>query len=266
MILVTGASGFVGSTVLKFCRDTVACPSLQNLSEYQVHRLVEESGADVIIHTAAISDTGFCQSHPDASYQANVRLPLWLANAAKGRKLICFSSDQVYNGSPEDGPYTEVQAHPSSVYASHKLEMEERVLGLSPDAVMLRAEWMYDMYFKKSNFFMNLIQTTDSVLVSPKQYRGLTYVREVAENMERVIGLPGGIYNFGSETTQSVYQVTQFFTLSLGKNLSVEEGPPRHHLWMNCEKARKYGITFSSVEEGLLRCARDHGLLSSQDL
>ncbi|MBQ2750230.1 MAG: dTDP-4-dehydrorhamnose reductase, partial [Clostridia bacterium] len=73
-------------------------------------------------------------------------------------------------------------------------------------------------------------------------------------------------YNFGSETTHSVYQITQSFIVALGKNLSAEEGPPRHNLWMNCEKARKYGITFSSVEEGLLRCARDHGLLPTQDL
>ena len=264
MILVTGASGFVGGTVMKFCRNTIACPSLQNLSEYQVQQLVEESGADVVLHTAAISDTGFCQAHPDASYRANVQLPLWLANAVKGRKLICFSSDQVYNGSPEEGPYTEDMAQPGSVYAAHKLEMEERVLDLCPDAVMLRAEWMYDLYDKKPNFFMNLLQTTAPDMVAPKQYRGVTYVREVAENMERLCSLPGGAYNFGSETTHSVCQITRAFLTSLGKNVSVEEGSPRHNLWMNCEKAQKYGITFSSVEDGLLRCARDHHLLPTK--
>ena len=29
---------------------------------------------------------------------------------------------------------------------------------------------------------------------------------------------------------------------------------------MNCDKIKKYGITFSSVEDGLKRCAQDYGL------
>ena len=57
----------------------------------------------------------------------------------------------------EDGPYLEERVKPGNLYAEHKLEMEERVLGIDPDAVMLRAEWMYDYYLKKSNYFMNII-------------------------------------------------------------------------------------------------------------
>jgi len=30
---------------------------------------------------------------------------------------------------------------------------------------------------------------------------------------------------------------------------------------MNCEKARKHGVVFRSVEEGLKACAQDYGLL-----
>ena len=33
------------------------------------------------------------EKDPGASYEANVRLPLFLAKAAKEQKLICFSSD-----------------------------------------------------------------------------------------------------------------------------------------------------------------------------
>jgi hypothetical protein len=36
MILVTGATGFVGEKILKVCKDTVACPSLKNATEDQV--------------------------------------------------------------------------------------------------------------------------------------------------------------------------------------------------------------------------------------
>lgn len=258
MILVTGATGFVGRKILELCPDAVACPSLRNLSEEDVRRLIGESGADVIIHTAAISDTGFCQAHPEDSCIANVQLPLFLAKAAGQAKLICFSSDQVYTGVDEAGPYTEDMAKPANVYGAHKLEMEHRVLDIAPDAVMLRAEWMYDRYLKKPNYFMNILNARDSVCFSSRQFRGITYVKEVAENMENVIRLPGGSYNFGSETSQSMYDITREFLALIGKTISLEDAPPRHNLWMDCETARRFGVDFRSVEEGLRQCAEDH--------
>lgn len=105
---------------------------------------------------------------------------------------------------------------------------------------------------------MNILNAKDSLAFSSRQYRGITYVKEVAENIENVIRLPGGAYNFGSETTKSMYEITREFLDAIGKDIKLEDAPPRHNLWMNCEKARKFGVTFSSVEQGLLRCAEDH--------
>ena len=261
MILVTGASGFVGNKILQLCSNTIACPSLRGKSEEEIRRIVEESGADTIIHTAAVSDIGACQADPEASYIANVQLPVYLARAAQNRKLICFSSDQVYSGRSDEGPYTEDRVMPANLYARQKLEMEQRVLELAPDAVMLRAQWMYDYYLKKSNYFMNILQASDSLAFSSRQFRGVTYVKTVAENMEKVIRLPGGAYNFGSETTKSMYAITEEFLALIGKNIPLTDAPARHNLWTNCEKARKLGVTFPSVEDGLKACARDYNLL-----
>lgn len=261
MILVTGANGFVGHKIMQLCKNTIPCPSLRGVSEESMKRIVVESGVDTIIHTAAISDIGVCQTNPDASYIANVQIPVYLAKAANHVKLICFSSDQVYSGLDEEGPYTEDTAKPNNIYAEHKLEMEQRVLDIAPDTVMLRAEWMYDYYLRKTNYFMNIINAKDSVCFSSHQYRGITYVKEVAQNMETVIKLPGGVYNFGSETAKSMYKITEAFLALIGKNIRLEDAPPRHNLWMNCDKARKLGVAFQSVENGLKNCAEDYGLL-----
>ena len=260
MILVTGASGFVGNKIMQMCNDTVACPSLRGMTEDGIKRLVEESGADTIIHTAAISDIGVCQADPEASYLANVQIPIWLAKAAKNAKLICFSSDQVYGGLEEEGPYTEDRVKPKNIYAEHKLEMEQRILDFKSEAVMLRAEWMYDYYTKKPNYLTNILNAKESVSFSSCQYRGITYVKEVAENMENVSCLPGGVYNFGSETAKSMYEITKEFLEILGKDIKVEDTLARYNLWMNCEKAGKYGVKFSSVEDGLKKCAEDYNL------
>lgn len=261
MILVTGANGFVGHKIMEMCNGTVAAPSLRGAAQEEIHRIIAESDADVIIHTAAISDTGACQADPDASYYANVQIPLFIAEAAKDRKLICFSSDQVYSGCDEEGPYSEDMAKPGNVYAGQKLEMEQSVLEIAPNAVMLRAEWMYDYYLKKSNYFMNMIQAKESVSFSSGQFRGITYLKEVVENMEKVISLPGGIYNFGSETTKSMYDITKEFMELSGKKVRVEDGPARHNLWMNCDKAKKHGVKFSLVMDGLTRCLLDYKLI-----
>lgn len=257
-ILVTGAGGFVGHKLMETFEDAAAAPSLRNASEEEVRRVVEESGADAVIHTAAISDIGTCARNPEASYHANVLLPVFLAKACGNRKLICFSSDQVYSACAGEGPYREETVRPGNLYAEEKLEMEQRVLAIQPEAVLLRAEWMYDWYEQRSNYFMTILQAEKTVAFSSRQYRGVTYLREVTENMERVIGLPGGVYNFGSETDQSMAKITRAFADYIGKDIQVIEGPEKHNLWMDCSKARKYGVVFSDVLDGLKRCADDY--------
>lgn len=261
MILITGAAGFVGRRLMETVPGAVAAPSLRNASQEDVRRIVEESGAEAIVHTAAISDIGACQADPEASYRANVQLPLWLAKAAGNRKLICFSSDQVYSGSKEAGPYSEEMTAPGNVYACHKLEMEQRVLEILPEAVMLRAEWMYDLRAPKPNYLLNVLRAEGTVAFSSRQYRGVTYLGEVAEAMDRVLALPGGAYNFGSETTLSMQELTKRLAALLGKPLAVEDAPPRHNLWMDCGKAARYGVVFSDVLTGLTKCLQEYGLL-----
>lgn len=143
--------------------------------------------------------------------------------------------------------------------------MEQRVLDIVPEAVMLRAEWMYDYYLKKPNYFMNMINATGAVSFSSRQYRGITYVKEVAENMENVIKLPGGVYNFGSETTKSMYEISRDFLALIrtaGKDsVTVEDCAPRHNLWMNCGKAKEHGVVFRTVEDALKACAEDYWIL-----
>lgn len=260
MILVTGAGGFVGGKIIQMRSDAIACPSLRGLDGEDIERIITSYDIDAVIHTAAISDVSACQKDPDASYTANVMLPVHLANAVKDTniKLVCFSSDQVYTGAKEVGPYTEDMACPANVYASHKLEMEQRVLDIAPVAVLLRAEWMYDYYLKKPNYFMNIINAQSPLRFSSAGYRGLTYVKEVVDNMDGVMRLPGGVYNFGSETTKSIYEITREFLGVLGKDIPLEDVPAGHNLWINCAKARQYGVDFSSVENGLKRCAEDY--------
>jgi dTDP-4-dehydrorhamnose reductase len=109
---------------------------------------------------------------------------------------------------------------------------------------------------------MNIINAGEFIAVSPTQYRGITYVKEVADNMEKVARMSGGIYNFGSETDMSMYEITREFVSLLGKNTKVEKDESaRPNLWMKCDKTRLYGVNFSSVTDALKQCAKDYSYI-----
>ena len=55
MILVTGASGFVGGRLIKDLKNVIPCPTLRGLLEDDIKRIIDKNEIDTIIHTAAIS-------------------------------------------------------------------------------------------------------------------------------------------------------------------------------------------------------------------
>ena len=260
--LITGPRGFVGARVMEaFGAEAVAAPSLRTMEEEDIRRLVGQTEPDVIVHTAAMSDIGACARDPEGSYRANVLLPVWLA--ATGVKLVAFSTDQVYSGCTGPGPYREEETEPANLYAKHKLEMEQRTLDSHPETVLLRATWMYDMPMygveNRGNFLVNMLWKRE-MAVSFAQRRAVTYVREVAELTRQAAGLPGGVYNFGSENDLPFGEVARWLAETLQLRVTLRDAGPQHALWMKCDKLRGQGIRFRSTVDGLKQCIADYHL------
>ena len=267
-ILLTGANGFVGQRI-RARMPVIAAPSLRGAAEDDIRRIIDAAQPDVIIHAAAISDIGACEQNPDASWHANVLVPQWIARAAGNARQIYFSSDQVYSGATHRGPYREEDVAPANTYARHKLAMEEAVLAAAPQAILLRATWMYDMPIygaaNRGNFLMNLLHAAsagEQVAFSSGQVRGITYVREVADKVQEIIDgdIPGGVYNFGSENTLDMLETARRCADILGLHLEIADAAPRHDLNMDCSKLARHGVAFSDTVDGLRRCKADYGL------
>lgn len=274
MILITGSSGFLGSRLAVYLakRYDLLLPTHSELNvsrEDTVLAYMEEHRPKVVIHCAALSNTWYCEQYPEESHRVNVQGTVKMAKACKriGAKFIFMSSDQVYNGTIASGPLREdCLLQPVNVYGRHKLEAEQRALLNLHESVGLRLTWMYDMPDSKmklnSNILVNLQKASreGSVInVATHEYRGVTDVWEVVRNIEKVLNLPGGVYNFGSGNSLDSYslfvETARLMGLGSAKDWIIPDYSrfceQTRNLSMDCSLIGKYGIYFNDSIRGL---------------
>ena len=278
-IMITGSSGFLGCRLAYYFREKyeLLLPSHSELNicrEEAVKAYLEEHRPDVVIHCAALSNTWYCEQHPEESHRVNVQGTVRLAKACKltGAKLVFMSSDQVYNGTPILGLLPEdTMLQPVNVYGRHKLEAEQRARWNLPEAVGLRLTWMYDLPESKmklnSNILVNLRKAYDegtTIKAATHEYRGVTYVWEVVKNLEKAIALPGGIYNFGCPNSLNSHALFQEAAVLMGIShpspwiLPDTErfAEQERNLTMDCARIKAQGIHFPDSLAGIQAALR----------
>lgn len=276
-ILLTGKSGFLGARIFDYykSRYNIIAPLHKNMditNKADCVDFVLACKPDFIIHTTAISDTGYCQNNPEESYRVNVVGPVNLAKAcvhAKS-KLVFMSSDQVYSGSNHLSPNREIDtAAPENIYGQHKLEAEQQISAVLGDAVCLRLTWMFDLPTEnldvKRNFLTNIlntIQQKSSIRLSDNEHRSVTYVKEVVENISKILTLPSGIYNAGSENELTTYMLGRKVYELLNEAGTVDEYLTSSDYFRNLsicnDKISGYGVLFSKSLDGMKRCLSEH--------
>lgn len=273
-LLITGSSGFLGSRLALYYKDKyeLLLPTHSQLNvsrEEAVMAYMEQFQPDIVLHCAALSNTWYCEQHPDESHRVNVQGTVKIAKACKhiGAKLVFMSSDQVYNGTPVSGPLKEQDVfQPVNVYGRHKLEAEQRALRNNPMSVALRLTWMYDVPSSpmklNSNILVNIQKALDegtTIKAATHEYRGVTNVWEVVRNMEQTLELPGGIYNYGSGNHIDSYTLFLKVVNIMGAKepstfiLPDEErfSEQTRNLTMDCSLINNFGIRFNDSVEGI---------------
>ena len=273
-LLITGSSGFLGSRLALYYKDKyeLLLPTHSELNvsrEEAVMAYMEQFQPDIVLHCAALSNTWYCEQHPDESHRVNVQGTVKIAKACKhiGAKLVFMSSDQVYNGTPVSGPLKEQDVfQPVNVYGRHKLEAEQRALRNNPMSVALRLTWMYDVPSSpmklNSNILVNIqkaLYEGTTIKAATHEYRGVTNVWEVVRNMEQTLELPGGIYNYGSGNHIDSYTLFLKVANIMGAKepstfiLPDEErfSEQTRNLTMDCSQINNFGIRFNDSVEGI---------------
>lgn len=111
----------------------------------QVDKVVSESYPEWIVLSAAYTDVDGCETNPTLAAAVNTHGALNVAKAASnGRaKLLFVSTDYVFDGT-KNSPYeSDDPRHPINVYGMSKADAEEKILGILPDACIVRTSWLF---------------------------------------------------------------------------------------------------------------------------
>jgi dTDP-4-dehydrorhamnose reductase len=154
-LLITGAQGFVAGSMLAQAGNEwemhavsrAAAPAqvqihwhvCDPLAQGAVASLFSRVRPAVVIHTAAVADIDFCQTHPELAHAVNVEFTRTIATSCReiGSRLVLCSTDTVFDG--EQAPYQEDAAPgPLNVYAETKVAAERIVADLGAQAVIAR--------------------------------------------------------------------------------------------------------------------------------
>lgn len=120
--------------------------------------LIERVAPDVVVNAAAYTAVDRAESDRDAAFRANAEAPARLAAAcaARGARLIHYSTDYVFDGRGTR-PYREDDpTAPAGVYGASKRAGEEAIAATGADHLILRTAWVYAAHGR--NFLRTMLR------------------------------------------------------------------------------------------------------------
>ncbi len=236
--LVTGASGSLGwvlsrmlagrLTVIAAYHTHASYPERTrgvrlNLGDTDALRsLLETHRPRTVFHLAGVTNPDRCERDPDTARRVNLEatreLALWAA--ASGAKLVFASTDLVFDG--EKGNYSEEDpAVPLSVYGKTKLEAEDAVLEVCPDAAVIRGSLFYGVSGPAGRTFLSSVlealSTGASIRLFIDQRRNPVLLEDLAGAMIKVADLDlAGLYHVAGGEVMTRYEFGKMVCMAFG--------------------------------------------------
>ncbi|WP_160677255.1 NAD(P)-dependent oxidoreductase [Clostridium sp. C8-1-8] len=280
-ILLTGGNGFFGTRLADYYSERYKViitdkEDLDIVNDEEVLRAFQEIKPDYVIHAAAIAVTDFCDKNPEIAYKINVQGAVNVAKACKdvGAKMVFISSEQVFNGNSNRGPFSEENIPvPNTIYGENKLEAEKLIKDILEEVWILRFTWQFGLPQRGFNMASNILWDTMTAIMKGErikaptnEFRGMTYVYELIEQFDKIFEIPYDTYHVGSQNDLSRYEVVKFIIKQLGLDYRMDEllqadidkysDSPRD-IRLDTSKIAEYGIKFDTTEKGIIRCLNE---------
>jgi dTDP-4-dehydrorhamnose reductase len=220
-ILVTGSNGQLGNEINKRTAafpnwGFVFCDASQlDITDIEaVSAFISNNKITAIINCAAYTAVDKAEDDTELCYAVNVTgaKNLALAAAEFNCRYIHTSTDFVFDGKTHL-PYREAEVpKPTSVYGKTKLEGEQEVLKLLPEAIVVRTAWLYSVHggnFVKT--MQRLGNERDQLGVIFDQVGTPTWAGDLAATILTVLealekgGTQKGVYHYSNEGLASWY-------------------------------------------------------------
>jgi len=236
MILITGASGMVGSTLTPILRSKgmkfvatdidLSLPGVSYLDVRdfdEVEKTIAKFAPSNLIHLAAETDVDKCEANPNHAYETNT---LGVQNVAVSCNrlqipITYVSTAGVFNGKKNE-PYNEFDTpDPVNAYGRSKYQGELLVRALVSRHFIVRAGWMVGGRERDKKFVAKIVkQLRDgkTTIYGVKDKLGTpTYAKDFCEHILRLIETPyWGTYHIGCKGTGTRFDVAAHIVKTLG--------------------------------------------------
>lgn len=290
-LLITGISGFLGYHLVHLAMQNFEVYGLYNSKPFhlpsakslkcdignyiELGDIVEDIEPDVIIHTAALADAGFCQQYSKKSFEINVEATENIAGICADLMIpfVFTSTDLVFDG--KKGMYNETDPpNPLNTYGEHKVIAEEKALKIYPGAAIFRLPLMFGSFIPhKETYLQNFVAAVEEgkpQKLFTDEYRSICGARSIAQGILQLYDYNEGILHLGGPEKVSRFEygekICKTFKLdkeylipSLQKDVTTGTARPAD-VSMDISKARGLGYNPLSVKDELLLIAGEQYL------
>lgn len=199
-LLVTGAAGMLGGRVVADAANRgwevtgVDLPDGDLTDPQQAQALVAAARPDAIIHCAAWTDVDGAEEREPDALRVNGDASANVAAAAEsvGARIVCVSTDYVFDGTLRDRPYVESdEPAPTGAYGRTKRAGELAVIERCENHAIARTAWLFGAGGK--NFcetMLGLAGSRDEVAVVTDQIGSPTWTGHLSPALLDLAVLP----------------------------------------------------------------------------
>jgi dTDP-4-dehydrorhamnose reductase len=283
-ILVTGAKGQLGSELEVISKsihslhfEFVDIDEVDLTRDDSIRSYFADRRFDFLVNTAAYTNVDHAEEEPLQAIAVNAHAVAILAQICRDRRIrmIQLSTDYVFDGK-SNNPIDESEVpNPLSVYGRSKLEGENFVRSVLPDAYIIRTSWLY------SSFGKNFVKTIDRLArerpyldVIADQAGSPTYARDLGYALVSILEAiqkgrvdKPGIYHYANEGITSWYDlacaVVRYNDLPCTiRPITTKEFPsqvtrPGYSVLAKCKIKDTFGLTIPNWYDSLLLCMKE---------
>jgi UDP-4-amino-4,6-dideoxy-N-acetyl-beta-L-altrosamine transaminase/dTDP-4-dehydrorhamnose reductase len=198
--------------------DTVSLESVKDCKS-----VLTKHQPNIVIHTAGMTDVDKCESNIDLAHKVNVGLTSNLSAACNDHniKLVHISTDHLFSGNQELVT-EESSPNPLNIYSKTKLQAEQKVLKICPDALVIRTNFFgwgpkYRQSF--SDFILSNLRNNKSIDLFSDVYFTPILIDELSNRTHQLLDLDArGVFNIVGSERISKYE----FGVKLARSFNLD--------------------------------------------